>query len=146
MSEPLLLYEEISFIIIWIIIIHTSKLCSPLVKSFRSCNATNKPSLPLLLPMQTNVLASFLFLGQYIGLLPRHGWHIYAMFFTTTLQELKLQGIKVRDGVVFSRYSLDQCFAINLSDFTKHWASDLQCRTCNQQVPGLKTGLGNHLA
>ena len=35
----------------------------------------------------------------------------------TTLQELKLQGIKIRDGVVFSRYSRAQCFAIKLSDF-----------------------------
>ena len=35
----------------------------------------------------------------------------------TTLQELELQGIKIRDGVVFSRYSRDQYFAINLSDF-----------------------------
>ena len=34
-----------------------------------------------------------------------------------TLQELKLQGIKIRDGVVFSRYSRAQCFSINLSDF-----------------------------
>ena len=34
-----------------------------------------------------------------------------------TLQELKLQGIKIRDGVVFSRYSRAQCFAIKLSDF-----------------------------
>ena len=34
-----------------------------------------------------------------------------------TLQELKLQGIKIHDGVVFSIYSRDQCFAINLSDF-----------------------------
>ena len=36
-----------------------------------------------------------------------------------TLQELKLQGIKICDGVVFSRYSRVQCFAINLSDFGK---------------------------
>ena len=34
-----------------------------------------------------------------------------------TLQELKLQDIKIRDGVAFSRYSRAQCFAINLSDF-----------------------------
>ena len=33
------------------------------------------------------------------------------------LQELKLQGIKICDGVVFSRYSRAQCFAIKLSDF-----------------------------
>ena len=30
--------------------------------------------------------------------------------FLITLQELKLQGIKIRDGVVFSRYSRAQCF------------------------------------
>ena len=35
---------------------------------------------------------------------------------TITLQELKLQGLKICDGVVFSRYSRAQCFAINLSD------------------------------
>ena len=34
-----------------------------------------------------------------------------------TLQESKLQGIKIRDGIVFSQYSQAQCFAINLSDF-----------------------------
>ena len=34
-----------------------------------------------------------------------------------TLQELKFQGIKIRDGVVFSRYSRAQCFAINLGNF-----------------------------
>ena len=32
-------------------------------------------------------------------------------------QELKLQGIKIRYGIVLSRYSRDQCFAIKLSDF-----------------------------
>ena len=31
-----------------------------------------------------------------------------------TLQELKLQGIKIRDGIVFSRYSLAKCFANDL--------------------------------
>ena len=36
-----------------------------------------------------------------------------------TLQELKLQGIKIRDGVAFSQYSQAQCFGINLSDFGK---------------------------
>ena len=36
-----------------------------------------------------------------------------------TLQKLKLQGIKFRDGVVFSQFSQVQCFAINLSDFGK---------------------------
>ena len=30
-----------------------------------------------------------------------------------TLQELKLQGIKIRDGVVLSRYSRAKCFAMN---------------------------------
>ena len=39
--------------------------------------------------------------------------------FSSTLQELKLQGIKICDGVVFSRYSRAQCFAIHLSDFGK---------------------------
>ena len=34
-----------------------------------------------------------------------------------TLQELKLQGIKIRDGVVFSRYSQVLCFAIHTSGF-----------------------------
>ena len=37
--------------------------------------------------------------------------------FSITLQELKLRGIKSRDGVVFSQYSRAQCFAIKLSDF-----------------------------
>ena len=36
---------------------------------------------------------------------------------TYTIQELKLQGIKIPDGVVLSRYSWAQCFAIKLSDF-----------------------------
>ena len=34
-----------------------------------------------------------------------------------TLEELKLQGINICDGVVFSQYSWAQCFAINSSDF-----------------------------
>ena len=33
------------------------------------------------------------------------------------LQELELQGIKIRDGVVFSQYSLVKSFAYDLSIF-----------------------------
>ena len=40
-------------------------------------------------------------------------------WFDSTLQELKLQGIKIRDGVGFSRYSRAQWFGTNLSDFGK---------------------------
>ena len=38
-------------------------------------------------------------------------------FASNTLQELKLQGIKIHDGVVFSVYSWAQCFAIHVSVF-----------------------------
>ena len=48
-----------------------------------------------------------------IYLLPRV-WSIFVKFKTDTLQELKLQGIRIPDGVVFSR-----CFAINQSVFEK---------------------------
>ena len=36
-----------------------------------------------------------------------------------TLLELKLQGMKVCDGVVFSRYSQDKCFPNYLSSFVR---------------------------
>ena len=45
------------------------------------------------------------------GTVPESPW--------TTLQELKLQGIKICDGVVFSWHSRAQWFATNLSDFGK---------------------------
>ena len=37
--------------------------------------------------------------------------------FTSTRQELKLQGIKIRDGVVLPRYSWAKCFANDPSIF-----------------------------
>ena len=40
-----------------------------------------------------------------------------ALTFTYTLQELKLQGIKICDGVVLSRHSQNQWFADDLSVF-----------------------------
>ena len=55
-------------------------------------------------------------------------------FASNTLQELKLQGIKIHDGVVFSVYSWAQCFAIHVSVFgllylclgsSDGWALDL---------------------
>ena len=61
-----------------------------------------------------------------------------------TLQELKLQGTKIRDGVVFSRYSRAQCFAIKLSNFGGV-AQLVEHRIGNQQVPGSAPGLGSHL-
>ena len=44
----------------------------------------------------------------------------HALMYTTrdtTLQELKLQGTQIRDGVVLSRYSQNKWFANNLSTF-----------------------------
>ena len=58
---------------------------------------------------------------------------------SVTLQELKLQGIKIRDGVIFSRYSWYQWFRINLSDFgklNKHLYST---------GPGFESFQGHHL-
>ena len=42
---------------------------------------------------------------------------IQKQFINSTLQELKLQGIKIRDGAVFSQYSRIDCLAIELSIF-----------------------------
>ena len=56
---------------------------------------------------------------QFFKYFVRERFNFWKMVKHFTLQELKLQGIKIRDGVVFSRYSLAQCFAMNLSNFSK---------------------------
>ena len=59
------------------------------------------------------------------------------------LQELKLQGIKIRDGVVFSQYSraqviLAMCTSGCVAQLVDHWI-------CNQEVLGSMPTLGTHL-
>ena len=55
------------------------------------------------------------------------------MSFLSTLQELKLQGTKIRDGIVLSQYSQNKWFANNLSIFwlKNRWLCSLviECRT-----------------
>ena len=68
-----------------------------------------------------NVYEGILYTHMY-GLIIITSWCNFSDRFRSeeschTLQELKLQGIKIRDGVVFSQYPRAQCFAINLSDF-----------------------------
>ena len=69
----------------------------------------------ILLACEQSVLANMQIIRDYLQTLAYNA----SGEFQATLQELKLQGIKIRDGVVFSRYSRAQCFAINLSDFGK---------------------------
>ena len=63
-------------------------------------------------------------------------------------RNLKLQGIKIRDGVVFSWYSRAQCFTINLSDFGYMpkclWSSVGRASGLLSTGQGFILSLGNH--
>ena len=72
----------------------------------------------------------------------RHWLLEFGLLFVTqpTLQELKLRGIKICDGVVLSQYSRVKCFAIHLSIFWHQgrglYGSVIEHWTCKRKVLG----------
>ena len=71
----------------------------------------------LFFPITQNIVgvSGFYFWVLFVGITNQFGQGTLAANGSYTLQELKLQGTKIRDGVVLSQYSRNKWFANDLS-------------------------------